>query len=100
MATLDHNVDSLASVTISWEGPRLNSGGRYSVIESGFGLNYNSSLTISDVANEDEGEYACIVRVSGSRSFLPATVTESTSINVLGKTCTHNFALLLCILYS
>jgi hypothetical protein len=100
MATLDHNVDSLASVTFSWKGPRLNSGGHYSVVESGFGLNYNSSLTISDVANEDEGEYACIVRVSGSRSFLPATVTESTSINVLGKTCTHNFALLLCILYS
>ena len=89
MAILDPHVDSLASVTIVWVGPRPFSGGHYSVNESGFGLNYNSSLTISDVAKEDEGEYACTVRVFGGRNVLGTVVTESTSIsNVLGKTCT------------
>jgi hypothetical protein len=84
MAILDPHVDSLASVTIVWVGPRPFSGGHYSVNESGFGLNYNSSLTISDVAKEDEGEYACTVRVFGGRNVLGTVVTESTSIsNVL-----------------
>ena len=86
MATLDPHVDSLSSVTIVWVGPRPFSGGQYSITESGFGLNYNSTLAISDVAKEDEGIYTCTVRVFGGRNVLGTTVTESTSISVFGKT--------------
>ena len=88
-ATLDPHVDSLSSVTIAWVGPRPFSGGQDSIVESGFGLNYNSTLTISEVAQEDEGVYACTVRVFGGSNVLGTTVTESTSISVLGKTDIH-----------
>ena len=84
-ATFDPHVDVLPSVIISWGGPRVISGGQFSTSESGFGLIHNGSLTIPDVGVEDEGEYACTVRVSGGRNILGTTTTEAITLSVFGK---------------
>ena len=57
----------------------------YSVIESGFGLRYNSSLTIPDIQKQDEGVYTCTVRVAGDRNILGNVVTKSIRICVRGE---------------
>ena len=57
----------------------------YSVIESGFGLRYNSSLTIPDIQKQDEGVYTCTVRVAGDRNILGNVVTDSIRVRVRGE---------------
>ena len=57
----------------------------YSVIESGFGLRYTSSLAMSDIQSQDEGVYTCTVRVAGDRDILGNVVTESITVRVRGK---------------
>ena len=58
----------------------------YSVIESGFGLHYTSSLTIPEIQKQDEGVYTCTVRVAGDRNILSYNVvTESIRIRVRGE---------------
>ena len=57
----------------------------YSLVESGFGLRYNSSLTIPDIQKQDEGVYTCTVRVAGDRNILGNVVTESIRIRVRGE---------------
>ena len=56
----------------------------YSLVESGFGLRYNSSLTIPDIQKQDEGVYTCTVRVAGDRNILGNVVTESIRVRVRG----------------
>ena len=85
MATLDSHVDAFGSVLISWGGPRIISGPNYLITQSGFGLVYSSNLTISEVENNNDGEYTCTARVPGDRNVFGSTITESISVSVLGK---------------
>lgn len=79
-ATLNPQIDVVRSISLSWGGPRiLISDEPYSVVESGFGLHYSSSLTIFNFKKRDKGEYTCTVRVAGSTHILGAVITKSIS---------------------
>ena len=86
-AILDPSIDVAVLVSLGWSGPRLSSGREgYSVHQSGEGLEYNSTLSISDVVTDDEGEYACTVSVgSAVGQIVGYSVTEFIYITVLGK---------------
>ena len=93
--SLDSSVDTDVSVSVTWTGPRTIPGERHSVVEaSGSGGTYTGSLTISPLAEgQDDGKYTCSVTVSGGSRVLGATNSDSTTIDVIGKSftphCTH-----------
>ena len=64
--TLDSNVDNNENVTTSWSGPSDITGEKYLVTAaSGSGSTYTSNLTISSLADQDDGTYTCIGIVTG-----------------------------------
>ena len=84
--TLDSNVDSGESVETSWSGPRAIPGERYSVTDAnGSGGSYTGSLTISPLADQDDGTYTCTVTVTGGSNVLQATASNDIIITVMGE---------------
>ena len=77
--TLDPNVDNGERVVTEWSGPRDISGDRYSVTAD------NGSLTISPLADLDDGTYTCIVTVSGGSNVQQVTASDDVTITVMGK---------------
>ena len=60
--TCDTTLSSpLDSVQITWEAPHTNND-RFEVVTTNSGLMYSSTLTVSDVREEDEGMYTCRLR--------------------------------------
>ena len=63
-------------VVIEWSGPRNISGERYLITPtSGLGTNYSSSLTITSLADQDDGTYTCNVTVTGTGNAYQATAS-------------------------
>ena len=75
-------MNSLLSISFLWSGPRVISGEQSTGTESDNGLRYTSNLVLSNVEKEDEGEYSCIVGVSGDADI---NNTKSISVTVLGE---------------
>ena len=84
--TLDPNVDNGERVMTEWSGPRDISGARYSVTGvSGSGSTYTDSLTISPLADLDDGTYTCTVTVTGVSNVQQANASDDVNITVMGK---------------
>ena len=85
-ATLDSNVDSGETVETSWSGLQDIPEQRYSVTGTrGSGGSYTGSLTISLLADQDDGTYTCTVTVTGGRNVLQATASDDIIITVMGE---------------
>ena len=81
--TLNSNVDSV--VVTSWSGLQDIPEQRYSVTDaSGSGGSYAGSLTISPLADQDDGTYTCTVTVTGGSNVLQATASDDIIITVNG----------------
>ena len=84
--TLDPNVDNGENITTEWSGPRDISGERYSVTAaSGSGSAYTGSLTISPLADQDDGTYTCTGTVTGGTNVQQANASDDVTINVMGE---------------
>ena len=70
-------------VVTEWSGLQSIPQGRYSVTDAtrGSGNNYTGSLTISPLADQDDGTYTCTVTVIGGTV---ATASDDTTLNVIG----------------
>ena len=84
--TLDPNLNNGERVVTGWSGPRDISGDRYSVTgASGSGSTYADSLTISPLADLDDGTYTCTVTVTGGSNVQQVTASDNVTITVMGK---------------
>ena len=84
--TLDPNVDNGEEVMTEWSGPRDISGDRYSVTgTSGSGSTYTGSLTISPLADLDDGTYTCTVTVTGGSNVQQVTASDHNSVTKIRK---------------
>ena len=84
--TLNPYVDDGERVLTEWSGPRDISSDRYSVTgASGSGSTYTGSLTISPLADLDDGTYTCTVTVTGGSNIQQATASDDFTIIVLGR---------------
>ena len=84
--TLNPNVDNGERVMTEWSGPRDISGERYSeTAVSGSGSTYTGSLTISPLADQDDGTYTCTVTVTGGTNDQQATASDDVTITVMGE---------------
>ena len=84
--TLDPNVDNGERVMTEWSGLQDISEGRYSVTgTSGSGSTYTDSLTISPLADQDDGTYTCTVTVTGGSNVQQATASDDVTITVMGE---------------
>ena len=72
--TLGPNVDSGENITTEWSGPRDIPGERYSVLDHH--VSGMSSLTISPLAEEDDGTYTCTVTLTGETNIQQATASH------------------------
>ena len=80
--TLNSNVDSGESVETSWSGTRAIPGEQYSVTE---GSDFEQAVTISPLADQDDGTYTCTVTVTGRSNVLQATASDDIIITVMGE---------------
>ena len=86
--TLNPNVDNDEMVMTEWSGLQDIPEERYSVTgASGSGSTYTDSLTISPLADQDDGTYTCTVTVTGGSNVHQATVSDDVTITVMGE-CT------------
>ena len=86
IVTLDSNVDSGERVETSWSGLQDIPEQRYSVTgASGSGGSYTDSLTISPLADQDDGTFTCTVTVTGGSNVLQATASDEIIITVNGE---------------
>ena len=71
-------------VVTEWSGLQSIPQGRYSVTDAmrGSGNNYTGSLTISPLADQDDGTYTCTVTVIGGTV---ATASDDTTLSVIGE---------------
>ena len=86
--TLDPNVDTSESVMImtEWSGLRDIPAERYLVAgTSGSGSTYTDSLTISPLADQDDGTYTCTVTVTGGSDGRQATASDDVTFTVMGE---------------
>ena len=84
--TLDANVDNGERVMTEWSGLQDIPEERYSVTgASGSGSTYTGSLTISPLADQDDGTYTCTVTVTGGSNVQQATASGDVTITVIGK---------------
>ena len=84
--TLDPNVDNGERVVTKWSGPRDISGERYLTIPaSGSGTTYTGSLTITPLADQDDGTYTCTATVTGRSNAQQTTASNIAEIIVMGK---------------
>ena len=90
-ATLNSLNDVVESVSLDWSGPRLSSGyEKYSISQSSVGLSYTSSLMISNIVKDDEGEYACTVNTENdNQNAISSSVTEFIFLSVACKYITY-----------
>ena len=83
--TLDVNVDNGERVMTEWSGLQDIPEERYSVTgASGSGGTYTDSLTISPLADQDNGTYTCTVAVTGETYVQQAMANDSVTITVMG----------------
>ena len=88
IVTLDPNVDNGERVMTEWSGLQDIPEERYSFTgASGSGRTYTDSLTISPLADQDDGTYTCTVTVTGGRNVQQATASDDVTITVMGE-CT------------
>ena len=86
VVTLDPNVDNDESVMTEWSGLQDIPEERYSVIgTSSSGSTYNDSLTISPLADLDDGKYTCTVTVTGGNNVQQSTASDDATITVIGQ---------------
>ena len=86
--TLDPNVDNGERVMTEWSGLQDIPEEQYSVTgASGSGSTYTDSLTISPLADQDDGTYTCTVTVTGGSNVQQATASDDVTITVMGE-CT------------
>ena len=84
--TLDPNVDNGKRVMTEWSGLQDIPEERYSVTgTSGSGSTYTDSLTISPLADQDDGTYTCNVTVTGGSNIEPSSANDSVTITVMGE---------------
>ena len=84
--TLDPNVDNGERVMTEWSGLQDIPEERYSFTNaSGSGSTYTGSLTISPLADQDDGTYTCNVTVTGGNNVQQATASDNATITVLGE---------------
>ena len=70
----------------SWSGLQGIPEQRYSVTgTSGSGGSYTGSLTISPLADQDDGTYTCTMIVTGGSNVLQTTASDDIIIFVTGK---------------
>ena len=81
--TLDANVDNDESVRTEWSGPSDIPGERYSVFDHH--VSGMSSLTISPLAEEDDGTYTCTGIVTGGDNVQQATASHDVTLTVLSE---------------
>ena len=73
--TLDSNVDNGEEVVTEWNGPRNISDDRVTA----------NNLTISPLADLDNGTYTCTVTVTGGSNVQQVTASDNVTITVMGK---------------
>ena len=73
--TLDPNVDNGERVMTEWSGPRDISGDGVTA----------QNLTISPLADLDDGTYTCTVTVTGGSNVQQANASDDVTITVMGK---------------
>ena len=79
-------MDSGESVETSWSGIQGIPEQRYSVTgASDSGGSYTDGLTISPLADQDDGTYTCTVTVTGGSNVLQATASDDIIITVMGE---------------
>ena len=82
--TLDPSVDSNEIISVSWSGLSHIQQGRYSVVHSTSARSHSSSLTISPLADKDDGTITCTGTVTGGNSAQSASSSDDIIINVKG----------------
>ena len=84
---LDQNVDNNEMIVIEWNGLQGIPQERYSVTNaSGSGNIYTGTLTISPLADQDDGVYTCMVTVTGGTNVQHTTASDAVdSITVMSK---------------
>ena len=93
--TLDPNVDNGERVMTEWSGLQDIPEERYSVTgASGSGSTYTDSLTISPLADQDDGTYTCTVTVIGESNVQLATARDNVTITVIGECISWTFILI------
>ena len=84
--TLNSSLVSGENVETSWNGLQGIPEQRYSVTDaSGSEGSYTGSLTISPLADQDDGTYTCNVTVTGGSNVLQATASDDIIITVMGE---------------
>ena len=84
--TLDPNVDNSERITTEWSGIQDIPVERYSVTgASGSGITYTDSLTISPLADHDDGTYTCTATVTGGSNIEPSSANDGVTITVMGE---------------
>ena len=86
--TLDPYVDSRVEVTTKWSGPRDIPREKYSITDahvSGRTNTYIGSLTISPLADQDDGTYICTGTVTGGRYVQQSTGSDDYVIPIISK---------------
>ena len=87
--TLDPNVDNDVSVMTQWSHKPKD---RYTVTDArGNDSTYTGNLTISPLADQDDGTYTCTVTVTGRSNVQQATASDEEILNILGKTIIYVF---------
>ena len=86
-ASLDHSIDTLPYVFITWTGPQSIPGEWNTVTgTTRSGLTYSSSLSLAPLAEgRDEGTYSCNANVPGSSYIPEATASDSITVDVTSK---------------
>ena len=83
--TLDPNVDNGERIMTEWSGLQDIPEKRYSVTgASGSGSTYTYSLTISPLADQDDGTYTCVVTIAGGIDVHQANASDDVTITVMG----------------
>ena len=86
--TLDPHVDNGESITTEWSGLQDIPVERYSVINAASGSSsstYAGSLTVSPLADQDDGIYTCTVTVTGGSNVQQAIASDTVAITVMGE---------------
>ena len=83
--TLDTNVDNGERILTEWSGIQDIPKKRYSFTACGSSSTYTDSLTISPLADQDDGTYTCTVTVTGEVNVKQATASDDVNITVMGE---------------
>ena len=82
--TLDPNVNNDERVITEWSGHQNISEERFSITgTSGSGSTYTDNLTISRLADQDDGTYTCTVTVTGGSNVQQVTASDDVNVTVM-----------------